>query len=66
LTRWDIKHEQVHLIIRDIYIYNASNMVKAMSDDGFEDFGCFAHTLQLVIHDGILSQRAIKDVLAIY
>ena len=54
----NIKPEQVHLIIR-------SNMVKAMSDGGFEDLGCFAHTLQLVIHDGIFSQRAIKDSLAI-
>ena len=61
LAKWEIKPEQVHLIIRD----NASNMVKAMSDGGFEDLGCFAHTLQLVMHDGILSRRAIKDVLAI-
>jgi len=41
-------------------------MVKTMSDGGFEDLECFAHALQLVIHDGILSQRAIKDVLSIY
>ena len=61
LAKWNIKPEQVHLIIRD----NASNMVKAMSDGGFEDLGCFAHTPQLVIHDGIFSQRAIKDALAI-
>lgn len=40
-------------------------MVKAMSDGGFEDLGWFGHTLQLVIHDGIFSQRAIKDALAI-
>ena len=49
------------MIIRD----NASNMVKAMSDGGFEDLGCFAYTLQLAINDGIFSQRAMKDVLAI-
>ena len=61
LAKWEIKPEQVHLIIRE----NGSNMVKVMSDGGFEDLGCFAHTLQLVIHDGILSRRAIKDVLAI-
>jgi len=61
LAKWEIKPEQVHLIIRD----NASNMVNSMSDDGIEDLGCFAHILQLVIHDGILSRRDIKDVLAI-
>ena len=49
------------MIIRD----NASNTVKAMSDGGFEDLGCFAHTLHLVIHDSIFSQRTIKDSLAI-
>lgn len=27
--------------------------------------GCFAHTLQLIIHDGIFSQRAVIDTLAI-
>ena len=61
LTKWNIKPEQVHLIIRD----NVSNMVKAMSDGGFEDLGCFAHTLQLIIYDGVFSQRAIRDSLAI-
>ena len=61
LTKWNIKPEQVHLIIRD----NASNMVKAMSDGGFEDLGCFAHTLQLIIYDGVFSQRVIRDSLAI-
>ena len=61
LAKWNIKPEQVHLIIRD----NASDMVKAMSDGGFEDLGCFAHMLQLVIHDGIFCQRTIKDALAI-
>ena len=40
-------------------------MVKAMSDRDFEDLGCFAHTLQLVINDGILSQRVVIDLLAI-
>ena len=44
LSKWNIKKEQVHLIVRD----NASNMVKAMSDGDFDDLGCFAYTLQLV------------------
>ena len=61
LAKWNIKPGQVHLIIRD----NASNMVKAMSDGGFEDLGCFAHILQFVMHDGIFSQKAIKDALTV-
>ena len=61
LSKWNIKKEQVHLRVRD----NASNMVKAMADGDFEDLGCFAHTLQLVLHDGIFSQRAVIDTLAV-
>ena len=54
------KKEQVHLFVRD----NATNMVKAMRDGSFDDFGCFAHTLQLVVHDGVLSQRSVVNTLA--
>lgn len=61
LSEWAIKKEQVHVIVRD----NASNMVKAMCDGGYNDLGCFAHTLQLIIHDGVLSQRTVIDTLAI-
>ena len=49
VAKWNIKLEQVHLILRD----NISNMMRTMSDSGFEDLGCFAHTLQLVIHNGM-------------
>ena len=61
LSKWNIDNEQVHLIVRD----NASNMVKAMSDGYFEDLGCFAHTLQLIINDGIFLKTAVTDLLAI-
>jgi hypothetical protein len=58
---WQInKQDQVHLVVRD----NASNMVKAMSDAKLPDLGCFAHTLQLVVNDGVLSQRAVIDLIA--
>ena len=58
---WKIDKAKVHLILRD----NAANMVKAMTDGGYPDFGCFAHTLQLIVHDGVLSQRAVIETLAI-
>ena len=61
LNKWDIALERVHLVITD----NASNMAKAMRDASLPHFGCFAHSLQLVIHDGLLSQRAIIDTIAI-
>ena len=61
LNEWSIKKEQVHLIFRD----NATNMVKAMKDAGYASLGCFAHTLQLIVHDGVLSQRLVKDTIAI-
>ena len=61
LKEWGIKKEQVHLFVRD----NAANMVKAMRDGSFDDFGCFTHTLQLVVHDGVMSQRAVGNTLAV-
>ena len=51
LESWFISTYRVHVILRD----NGSNMVRAMKDANLPDLGCFAHTLQLVVHDGVLS-----------
>ena len=61
LAKWDIKDSQVHLFLRD----NANNMIRAMKDAGYASQGCMAHTLQLVVKDGILTQCAAVDLLAI-
>ena len=61
LEFWFISTDQVHVVLRD----NGSNMVKVMKDAKLPDLGCFAHTLQLVVHDGVLSQRAVINILAI-
>ena len=61
LATWKIKQDQVHLVLRD----NAANMVKAMRDAALPSFGCFAHSLQLVVEDGVLAQRAVLDLLAL-
>ena len=61
LSSWNINKENVHLVLRD----NASNMERAMKDAGVNSFGCFAHSLQLVVHDGVLNQRAVSDLLAV-
>ena len=45
-----------------IYSRYASNMVKPMST--LPSFGCFAHSLQLVVNNGALSQRAVTELLS--
>ena len=52
LDSWKIDKARVHMIIRD----NAANMVKAMVDGGYS---------QLIVHDSVLSQRAVVDTLAV-
>ena len=61
LDSWEIPMNKVHLVLRD----NGANMVKAMRDASLPAIGCFAHTLQLVVHDGVLSQRAVNGLLAV-
>ena len=61
LEEWKIALSQVHVVIRD----NGTNIVKAMTEANLPSLGCFAHTLQLVVNDGLLSQRVVKDLLAI-
>ncbi|KAL0192345.1 hypothetical protein M9458_010641, partial [Cirrhinus mrigala] len=60
LVKWNISKSRVHVILRD----NASNMKKAMDEMGVSSLGCFAHSLQLVVHEGLLSQRSVSDALA--
>ena len=61
LEKWEKALQRVHLVITD----NASNMAKAMRDASLPHFGCFAHSLQLAINDGLLSQKIVKDIIAI-
>ena len=51
LADWRIGEKNVHLVLKD----NASNMEWAMKDADVCSYGCFAHSLQLVVHDGVLS-----------
>ena len=61
LSNWQINKENVHLFLRD----NAANMERAMKDAGVVSFGCFAHSLKLVVHDGVLSQRGVRNLLSL-
>uniref|UniRef100_A0A1A8MBN7 Zinc finger, BED domain containing 4 n=2 Tax=Nothobranchius pienaari TaxID=704102 RepID=A0A1A8MBN7_9TELE len=60
LNSWGIEKERVHVIVRD----NAQNMKRAMEDLAVPSLGCVAHTLQLVVHEGLLSQRSVTDTMA--
>src|SRR6218665_344725 len=61
LDSFSIEKARVHLVLRD----SGANMVKALRLAEVDDLPCFAHQLQLVINDSILSQRAVKDILAL-
>ena len=61
LSNWQISKENVHLFLRD----NAANMEHAMKDAGVISFGYFAHSLHLVVHDGVLSQQGVSDLLSL-
>ena len=39
-------------------------MKKASREAQLPSLECFAHTLQLVVNEGVLSQRAVIDILA--
>ncbi len=60
LNSWGIEKQWVHVILQD----NARNMKKAMDDMGVPSMHCVVHTLQLVMHEDLLSQRSVTDTLA--
>ena len=57
---WKIETARRHCLVRD----GASNMTLGSNLLGISSIHCFIHRLQLVIHDAILSQRAVNDMLA--
>jgi len=59
LSSWNIEHGKVHVVLRD----SGANMVKAMRDADLTHVSCFAHTLQLSLHDAILSQQSVATLM---
>lgn len=47
------------MILRD----NVRNMKTAMEETAVPSLGCFDHTLQLIVHKGLLSQRSDSDAI---
>ena len=60
LNSWSIDKARVHAVVRD----NAANMVAGIEKSELPAIGCTIHTLQLVIKDCIMTQRAVIDMLA--
>ncbi|KAM8934218.1 zinc finger BED domain-containing protein 4-like [Pelodytes ibericus] len=60
LDDWGISKDRVLLVLRD----SGANMVKGMRLAEVSDLSCMAHTLQLVVNDGLSSQRAVIDIIA--
>ena len=58
---WKISIERVHLVLTD----NVSNMKKALRDCDLHGYECFAHSLQLVVNNGVLSQQMVIDTLTV-
>ena len=50
MDKWDIS-SKVHLALRD----NGHNFIAGLR---VSDFDCLAHTLQLVVNDGVLALRS--------
>ncbi len=61
LDAWSIPKERVRVILQD----NGRNMAKGTRDAELPSLPCMAHSLQPVVKEGLLSQRAIRDILAI-
>ena len=60
LEFWGIEKERVLLVLRD----SGANMIKGMRLIDLPDWSCCAHTLQLVVNDGLGSQRMVGDIIA--
>lgn len=58
LKYWDISQDRVVLVLHD----SGANMVKGLGLAEIPDLSCSAHTIQLMVIDGICSQRAVLDV----
>ncbi|XP_065648073.1 zinc finger BED domain-containing protein 4-like [Hydra vulgaris] len=61
LDKWNIDVGRCHVVLRD----NTANISKCFCDANIDSLGCFAHTIQLCVHDGLLNQWAVSDIISI-
>ena len=57
LNACEIDKQRIHIIWRD----NVRNMEIAMDDMEVPSMDCISHTLQLAVHEGLLSQCSVTD-----
>lgn len=57
-TDWNIQESRRHCLVRD----GATNLALGSTLAGIPYVHCFIHGLQLVLHDAILSLRAVADM----
>jgi len=61
LQLWNLSTENnIHVLLRD----NARNMISGANITGLRNESCFIHSLQLVLHDSIFSQKSISDLIS--
>lgn len=60
LDKWQIPLSKIHVILR----VNASNTRKAMGSMGVHCVCCVAHTMQLAVNEGLLSEGSVTDATA--
>lgn len=61
LEDWKVSKDRVALALQD----SGGNMVKGIRLAELLDHSCTVHSLQLVVNDGLSSQRAVKNIIAI-
>ncbi len=61
LENWKISKDCVVLVLRD----SGANMVKGMKLAELPNLSCTAHSLQLMVNDGLSSQRAATDIITL-
>ena len=59
MNEWHVS-DKVHLVVRD----GGSNFVAGFRNAGIPAVSCFAHSLQLVVKDGILAQKGVESLLS--
>jgi hAT family C-terminal dimerisation region len=59
IDKWHIDQRRTGVFVRD----NGSSMVKAARLLGVADLGCYIHTTQLVVNDGLKSQCEVLEVI---